>query len=1331
MRTSCAIILLFTISLAVRAESKEEPKFEGKHLSEWLRALKDPDSATRYHALEAVFRMGADAKEALPAVREILKDPMHRMRFGAVVVLGRFGAEGIALVLDATGHEDLDQAARLGLRPVGAEAVAPLQRFLSDSSPHRRAAAAAALGWVGPGAREALPALHHALEDADGLVRVQAAGAIQAIDPANSTALAPLLDGLRNKDETVRRQAAELLGAVSGKESVSALRAALKDSAVSVSVSAAAALCRLERGQGKEFLPLLIEGLKGTNYRAFQNAAQALTIVGPEAKTALPALLDTLKNPDPLMARIAAMVVPYLGRDDPAAFKALVSALKYPEVEVRVTVCAALGKMTVKDSSAVPALEEVLKDKEDLGVRTAAASALASLGTAGKPAVPALTAALKDAEGRVRLSVASALLHLDPKATAAVPVLAELLQHPEDGLRQQAAAEVRRQGRTLLPILKDALQDKDPAVRGGAAQGLGALGPTASSVVALLNNTLKDDVPAVRVEAAIALCRLSAVNPGVVGPLLDGLKTGDRGVRRRAAESLAVVGPRAKEAIPALLNLMKDPANAPGRAAAARALGMVGAEAKMVGPALGAALKDDSPLVRLAAAEALLKLGPASQTGEPIAVLIALLGDKTVATRTQGVLIKAGPAALPGLLQALKDKDPDARRGAIGVLGQLGVKKEEVAPALTTALKDEAAPVRLAAVAALLRIEGDAEGTLRQVLPVWTAALKDSNAAVRQQILGAASQHLLRTKARDLKALLPLVLTGLQDAESAVRQQAFQILSSAKSKDPEVLAALSTALKTPNHPGCVEVIQALRPFGQDAKSAAPALIALLKSHDEKVQLAAVQALPSIARGDRAAVAALSATFQNKTSPALRREAAVALGGMGDGARGAIPALTGGLQDDAPKVRQAVVTALARIGAGPEEYLPTLIEILGRAETPTKAPSQGQEILRGKEKALTPVLAKLLRDASPDRRLGAAIALHSLDTQGAEAAPALVEALKDDDTRVRVRAAEALWRVTQKPEPALTALLETFKDKDANHRRRAVVALGDSLRPRTPAGQVPPTAPPSAPVDPALRKAVPVLLEALRDADEVIVFRAIQDLGYLRAEAKPAVPALAALAKGKASNALRQGAIQALGAIGPDAKTAVPELMAALKDPNPSFLPLAADALSRVGADPKEVAPVLVQSLRTGERVGTLPIMTVLRRLGPETTPEVAKLLQNAPVAVRSQAADVLGSFGPKAKAAVPALKENLKDEQMRVAISAAKALWQIEQSTEGVSALIKGLSAREALLRLQAAQTLGGMGPKAKEAVPALQLAAKDKDAKLRRMAQEALQKIDPDTSKP
>jgi len=108
--------------------------------------------------------------------------------------------------------------------------------------------------------------------------------------------------------------------------------------------------------------------------------------------------------------------------------------------------------------------------------------------------------------------------------------------------------------------------------------------------------------------------------------------------------------------------------------------------------------------------------------------------------------------------------------------------------------------------------------------------------------------------------------------------------------------------------------------------------------------------------------------------------------------------------------------------------------------------------------------------------------------------------------------------------------------------------------------------------------------------------------------------------------------------------------------------------------------------------------------------------------IRRRAAEGLGRIGPEAKEAIPALIKVLGNDD--VGRSASVALGRIARGAmEVVPALTRALSDPDVFVRCYAAETLGEIGPGAKEAVHALERLA-EKDPAVRPFAREALEKI-------
>ena len=149
-------LVLVSISLLVVGLAwAAKPEYEGKPLNHWLSLLGEKDSKTRLEAVRALGKMGVAAKEAIPALTELLRDreKEENIRLQAAGALGKMGPEAKAAIPALTEllrHEDgavgLVAASILGKMGLQAEATIPtLMEFLRDKEWGVRTAAATAL----------------------------------------------------------------------------------------------------------------------------------------------------------------------------------------------------------------------------------------------------------------------------------------------------------------------------------------------------------------------------------------------------------------------------------------------------------------------------------------------------------------------------------------------------------------------------------------------------------------------------------------------------------------------------------------------------------------------------------------------------------------------------------------------------------------------------------------------------------------------------------------------------------------------------------------------------------------------------------------------------------------------------------------------------------------------------------------------------------------------------------------------------------------------------------------------------------------------------------
>ncbi len=197
---------------------------------------------------------------------------------------------------------------------------------------------------------------------------------------------------------------------------------------------------------------------------------------------------------------------------------------------------------------------------------------------------------------------------------------------------------------------------------------------------------LKDRDPGRRAHAATVLASLGPRGRDAIPALTEALDDKTAAVRRTAAMALAEMGPAARVAIPSLIALLHDDDESV-RCRAIVSLGQMGSDARTAAPALIQLLADPDDLVRRYAASALGDIGPMAPTAIPALIEALAHDDMKNRAVTIVALTKMGTRAVPRLIEALKHDDARVRRHAARVLGKCSRGLEAV-PALLPLLHD-------------------------------------------------------------------------------------------------------------------------------------------------------------------------------------------------------------------------------------------------------------------------------------------------------------------------------------------------------------------------------------------------------------------------------------------------------------------------------------------------------------------------------------------------------------------------------------------------------------------------------------------------------------------
>ncbi|QSQ24935.1 HEAT repeat domain-containing protein [Pyxidicoccus parkwayensis] len=499
-------------------------------------------------------------------------------------------------------------------------------------------------------------------------------------------------------------------------------------------------------------------------------------------------------------------------------------------------------------------------------------------------------------------------------------------------------------------------------------------------------------------------------------------------------------------------------------------------------------LHDESWRVRHVAAEALKRLPSSREVAERLIRVLGERGETGARNAAAEALAGLGGAALGPLVTLLGHPDPDQRKFAADILGQLGLRAAELP--LVQALEDPDLNVRVAVSEALGRVGGEHSARALEGL------LTDAESLLRLSALEGLA--LLRRPPP-----LPVVLAMLEDTR--LQRSAFRVLglvpevvatericqglaSPVRSVREAALGALGTqvALVEPARRGEVEAV--VRAALRRLPDAAQRLVQALECEDVTVRSGALVsaaalgeaslALPvaEAAREDRLlrevlntlgrlgpeGGRALLAHMADLSSPA-RAAAAEALADLVDpGSVTALCALLEWAEDD---LRAVVVRALGRTRS--PEAVPPLVDLLvapSLAGAATRAlgvlaGSNRTAVLEALEEAVTrratsaavaalarvggapalPALRQLARDAEPTWRAAAVEAAGEVDgAVGRELARA---ALADEAVQVRAAGVRAMGRLGG---PEAGALLRpALHDEDASVRLAAVEAVGES------------------------------------------------------------------------------------------------------------------------------------------------------------------------------------------------------------------------------------------------------------------------------------------------
>lgn len=698
-----------------------------------------------------------------------------------------------------------------------------------------------------------------------------------------------------------------------------------------------------------------------------------------------------------------------------------------------------------------------------------------------------LLAAVKTKQGDTRRKAAEAVAALAASDPAIIDALVELLRDPATagpGRTHPTAITSTREAAAFallwcgpkgeealkekgLPMLREGLSSRDPAIREHTAHTLGKLGETAAPLAAHLQRLCKDEDENVRSVAFDSLRSVGVADPAAIAALLN---DANPDVRRRAAEAFYL--------------LTDVPANAVG--------------------SLTRALDSEDEVVRLAAATGIAAAGPKAATPATARKLADAINKSYPEEFNPETAVVDGPEftywialgrlgkpAVAPTTELLAHKNMLVRMLAVRTLGELGDVAKESAPAVGKLLTDPFANVALEAVVTLCRfgdrnpdIDGMMKAALastnpgvaaaavaavprmgdrgRPYLPEIVAKLGSPMPDVRWAAVAVVGTMEPAEAAKQVPALAKLAT----DEEPLIRAQVGRVLEKLGPAAAPAAAAIGRALIVEmNDLVREDFVAALIAMGPEARPAVPGLLPLVGDNSLPVMLRAkVIRAVSVADPRSPQVANTLVHAADDADISVRMAAARAMGKLDplpDEARAALVKLA--RNDREARVRWAAVRGLADAGPRAAAAKPELeaiatgklpgIDLLARVaiqaingdvrkaggavraaltDRNTNMRMAGAEslLMVGPAASDVPVLTRLLREGDMRIRLPAATALGIIGEPAKEAVPRLTELLGDGEAEVRLAAAETLGRIGPAALPAATKLKDAARAEPA-------------------------------------------------------------------------------------------------------------------------------------------------------------------------------------------------------------------------------------------------------------------------------------------------------------
>jgi HEAT repeat protein len=702
--------------------------------------------------------IGSSARAAVPLLVELLSDHSPALRLAAARALLKIEErpERVVPTLIAIVKSDGKSEDAAGRDPSGGQ------------SP--QANAAELLGLIGPEAHRAVPALLEATRGPDRVLCDCAIEALGKIGLDAKEAIPAIVERLGDN-----RQAHQTYGhdIKVGTTALIALGKMGPDAAIGLipalnrhdkEVRQQAALALKELGPHAVFaLDPLVAALRDPDEDVRRYAAYAIGGIGSAAQSALPALLKVAKDPSSRVREKVADALPLIAPKSPQVVAALIAALEDSDGTVQAHAIMSLGKLDEAARPAVPLMANMLgSEKEYLTsghpvtterLSDCVASALGELGSVANEAVPALVKAASEGT-HANWELIPAIGKIGPGAKAALPFLLREAT-PEAAI---AVVQIDPDNAEIIPILRQAWQSTDSLQYRHEMYPdrswcyvLGRFGARAKPAIPTLERLLNAPNNRCRMAAALTVLEIDPTHKRALDVCVGAL-------RQRSLE-FPEVGPI----------IMGDFLEPDVEQRLDRLMIPLGLRARAFVPTLCEILTNPGFSARISAGERLAAIGPVAE--EAVPSLIRALGrrdpvfspNEDLPSKAAEALARIGPAAVPSLIQALKDDHFLVRAGAADALGRMGPRACLAVFGLVDALGDERMIVRASAAMALKKL-GTSTGP---VVTSLARVLRDEYCLVRHN----AAEALGETEPAD-KTVTNAIVEATRDDSLFVRDAA-------------------------------------------------------------------------------------------------------------------------------------------------------------------------------------------------------------------------------------------------------------------------------------------------------------------------------------------------------------------------------------------------------------------------------------------------------------------------------------------------------------------------------------------------------------------------------